>query len=127
MDRPVLDFYSFLSARWEVKKGAYKDIPIEVYYDPKHPYNVDRMIQATARARKPRASSTTGWTSAYSHAGLRARKPTKRSCLERHHITREDPVVTVVVDEVPYEAGLDPYNKLIDRVSVDNRKRVTLQ
>jgi ABC-type transport system involved in multi-copper enzyme maturation permease subunit len=50
MDRPMLDFYSFLSARWEVKKGVYKDIPIEVYYDPKHPYNVERMIQATQKS-----------------------------------------------------------------------------
>src|SRR4249919_1383579 len=50
MDRPMLDFYSFLSARWQVRKGAYKEIPIEVYYDPKHPYNVERMIQATQKA-----------------------------------------------------------------------------
>jgi len=50
MDRPMLDFYSYLSARWLVKKGYYKDIPIEVYYDPKHPYNVDRMIQAAQKS-----------------------------------------------------------------------------
>ena len=30
------------------------------------------------------------------------------------------------VKQQPYEAGFDPYNKLIDRVSTDNRKRVTL-
>jgi aminopeptidase N len=47
--------------------------------------------------------------------------------LQRHHITTEDPKVTVTVDELPYEAGFDPYNKLIDRVSDDNRKRVTLR
>ena len=47
--------------------------------------------------------------------------------LKRHHVTSEDPVITVVVDEAPYEAGLDPYNKLIDRVSDDNRKRVSVQ
>lgn len=46
MDRPMLDFYAFLSAKWKVKKGMYKDIPIEIYYDPAHPYNVDRMIQS---------------------------------------------------------------------------------
>ena len=50
MDRPMLDFYSFLSARWLVKTGAYNGIPIEVYYDAKHPYNVDRMIEATQKA-----------------------------------------------------------------------------
>ncbi len=50
MDRPMLNFYAFLSARWQVKKGHYKDIPIEVYYDPKHPFNVDRMIEASRKA-----------------------------------------------------------------------------
>jgi ABC-type transport system involved in multi-copper enzyme maturation permease subunit len=50
MDRPMLDFYSYLSARWLVKKGMYRDVPIEVYYDPKHPYNVDRMIQAAQKS-----------------------------------------------------------------------------
>jgi hypothetical protein len=46
--------------------------------------------------------------------------------LQRHHITAEHPKLTVVVDAPPYEAGFDPYNKLIDRVSSDNRKRVAL-
>ncbi|MEO8366588.1 MAG: M1 family aminopeptidase, partial [Pseudoxanthomonas sp.] len=55
MDRPMLDFYAFLSARWLVKKGEYtgvagKRIPIEIYYDPKHAYNVERMIQATQKS-----------------------------------------------------------------------------
>jgi hypothetical protein len=47
--------------------------------------------------------------------------------LQRHRVTRVDPVVTVVVDGEPYEAGFDPNNKLIDRVSADNRRRVSLQ
>jgi hypothetical protein len=50
MDRPMLNFYSYLSARWQLKKGKYKDIPIEIYYDPKHPYNVDRMIEAIQKS-----------------------------------------------------------------------------
>lgn len=50
MDRPMLNFYSYLSARWQVKKGKYKDIPIEVYYDAKHPFNVDRMIEAVQKS-----------------------------------------------------------------------------
>ncbi len=50
MDRPMLNFYAYLSARWQVKKARYKDIPIEIYYDPKHPYNVDRMIEAVQKS-----------------------------------------------------------------------------
>jgi ABC-2 type transport system permease protein len=46
---PILGFWSYLSARYQVKKGTWKAadgtiIPIEIYYDAKHPYNVDRMI-----------------------------------------------------------------------------------
>lgn len=47
--------------------------------------------------------------------------------LQRRRVTAENPIVTVVVDGLPYEAGFDPYNKLIDRVSSDNRKKVSLQ
>ncbi len=50
MDRPMLNFYSYLSARWQVKKGKYNDIPIEVYYDAKHPYNVDKMIESVQKS-----------------------------------------------------------------------------
>jgi len=50
MDRPMLNFYAFLSARWQVRRGEYKGVPIEIYYDPKHAYNVDRMIAAVQRS-----------------------------------------------------------------------------
>jgi aminopeptidase N len=46
--------------------------------------------------------------------------------LQRHRITTAEPTLKVVVDALPYEAGFDPYNKLIDRVSTDNRKKVSL-
>jgi aminopeptidase N len=46
--------------------------------------------------------------------------------LKRHRIVSGQPKISVVVDAEPYEAGFDPYNKLIDRVSADNRKRVSL-
>jgi aminopeptidase N len=38
-----------------------------------------------------------------------------------------DSTITVVVDGKPYEAGIDPFNELIDRVSDDNRAQVTIQ
>ncbi|MGZ5084249.1 MAG: M1 family metallopeptidase, partial [Usitatibacter sp.] len=49
MDVPILNFYSFLSARYAVKRDAWhgadgKDVPIEIYYQPGHEYNLDRMI-----------------------------------------------------------------------------------
>jgi aminopeptidase N len=47
--------------------------------------------------------------------------------LQRLHVTTAAPTITVTVERLPSEAGFDPYNKLIDRVSDDNRKQVTLQ
>lgn len=38
-----------------------------------------------------------------------------------------DSTITVTVDGKPYEAGIDPFNELVDRVSDDNRARVTIQ
>lgn len=58
--------------------------------------------------------------------GPRARKPTRRCCTCSVTASPEHPEFTVVVDTLPYEAGFDPYNKLIDRVSMGNRKRVAL-
>lgn len=50
MEQPMLDFYSVLSARYSVAKGDYKGLPIEIFYDAKHPYNVQRMIEATQKS-----------------------------------------------------------------------------
>jgi len=35
-------------------------------------------------------------------------------------------VVTITVKEKPFDVGVDPYNKMIDRVSSDNRKEVSV-
>ncbi len=54
MDRPILNFFSFLSARWAVKKDVWhpgqENVAIEIYYDPAHAYNVDRMIDSTKKS-----------------------------------------------------------------------------
>lgn len=50
MDRPMLPFFAYLSAQWQVKKGDWHGLPIEIYFDPKHGYNVDRMIWAIEKS-----------------------------------------------------------------------------
>ena len=50
MDAPMMPFAAWLSARWAVKKSDWNGMPIEVYYDPKHAYNVDRMIEASKKS-----------------------------------------------------------------------------
>jgi len=50
MDQKMMPFFAYLSANWQVKKGDWNGIPIEVYHDPKHGYNVERMIEATRKS-----------------------------------------------------------------------------
>ncbi len=50
MDRPMVPFFTYLSARYEVKKAEWQGLPIEIYYDKKHPYNLDNMIAGTQDA-----------------------------------------------------------------------------
>ncbi len=42
-EAPVLPFFSVQSARYEVSRETYKGIDIAVYYDARHPWNVERM------------------------------------------------------------------------------------
>lgn len=46
VDRPSQNFYSFISARYEVARKKWKDVDIEVYYDQQHAYNVELMLDA---------------------------------------------------------------------------------
>ena len=50
MDAPMLPFAAWLSARWAVKKSDWNGMPIEVYHDPRHSWNVDRMIEASKKS-----------------------------------------------------------------------------
>jgi aminopeptidase N len=50
MDKPILDFFSFQSARYAVKRDRWQGVALEVYYDPQHAYNVDRMIDAMKKS-----------------------------------------------------------------------------
>jgi len=45
--------------------------------------------------------------------------------LEKRKITQEKQTFEVIVDQMPARAGIDPYNKLIDRISDDNMIDVT--
>lgn len=67
MDVPMLNFYSFLSARYAVKRDAWKGVEIEVFHHPGHEYNVDRMI----RAVKESLDYYTRWFGPYQHGQVR--------------------------------------------------------
>ena len=56
MDCKILNFYSFLSARYEVKRDKWmepstgKSVAIEIYYNKGHEYNLDRMIKGIKKS-----------------------------------------------------------------------------
>jgi len=58
MDKPMLNFYSIVSARYEVlrdqwhgnNKGSGNSIDLEIYYHKKHDYNLDRMMNGMKRS-----------------------------------------------------------------------------
>jgi hypothetical protein len=46
--------------------------------------------------------------------------------LEKRTVPDGDSSIAITVAGEPFEAGIDPYNKLIDRLCDDNRMRVTI-
>src|SRR5262245_40910605 len=48
-DTKIVNFYSFISGRYEVRRDKWNDVSIEVYYDRKHEYNIERMIESTKK------------------------------------------------------------------------------
>ena len=46
LDHPSINFYSFISARYEVASDEWNGIRTEVYYHPEHPWNVPNMMQS---------------------------------------------------------------------------------
>ncbi|MBC7894126.1 MAG: hypothetical protein H7066_01870, partial [Cytophagaceae bacterium] len=42
--QPMLAFYSFLSARYEVRREEWNGVALEVYYHKGHAFNVERMV-----------------------------------------------------------------------------------
>lgn len=50
VDHPSQNFYSFISANYEVAKRKWNDVDIEVYYDSKHSVNIEKMLDAVERS-----------------------------------------------------------------------------
>ena len=95
-------------------------------------YEVSLDLHAAKLYASGRGTESPGKLGDWIEVGVFAQGPSGKEAdekvlyLKRVYITQENPKLVVVVDQLPYEAGFDPYNKLIDRVSTDNRKRVTL-
>lgn len=46
MQQPMLNFFSYLSARYAVKSEEASGVKVSVYYNPAHAWNVDRMLES---------------------------------------------------------------------------------
>lgn len=50
MDAPILHFYSYLSARYEVHRDEHDGVAVEIYHHPGHDYNVERMVDGIKKS-----------------------------------------------------------------------------
>jgi len=66
-ERPIPKFFAFLSARYTVRRDAWKGTAIEVFHHPGHEYNVDRMLGAVRKTLDYMTESF----SPYQHHGVR--------------------------------------------------------
>ena len=92
----------------------------KIYYGDR---KIDSISYKTDEMRKPEYSV---YLSDYIDLGIFGEKDEKETeiYLEKHKINSINNKVTIVVDEEPKEVGIDPYNKLIDTNSEDNRKKI---
>lgn len=50
LDHFALNFYSFLSARYQVERTKWNDMDVEVYYLKEHPWNVPKMVRSVEKS-----------------------------------------------------------------------------
>ncbi len=50
LDKKSLNFYSFISAKYEVARKKWNGIDLEVYYDKQHAYNVPNMLKSMEKS-----------------------------------------------------------------------------
>src|SRR4029453_2160779 len=49
-EEPILPNFCFTSARYKVARDRWNDVTLEIYYDPKHPFNIAAMMATAKRA-----------------------------------------------------------------------------
>ncbi|WP_114395635.1 M1 family aminopeptidase [Oleisolibacter albus] len=67
MDAPILNFYSWLSARYSVARDSWNGVDLSVYYHEPHAWNVPRMLDAMKKS----LAYFSGAFSPYQHRQMR--------------------------------------------------------
>ena len=60
----------------------------------------------------------------FTEQDVKGKKKEVELYLQKHKITQINNKITLIVDKKPTEVGVDPYNKLIDTQSEDNRRKL---
>ncbi|MCP4546332.1 MAG: hypothetical protein GY835_07695 [bacterium] len=50
MDSPILNFFSYVSADYAVRRDTWNDVALEIYYQEGHEYNLERMMKGMKSA-----------------------------------------------------------------------------
>jgi ABC-type transport system involved in multi-copper enzyme maturation permease subunit len=50
LDHPSMNFYSFISGRYQVAREEWNGVKVEVYHIPEHAWNVPRMVSAVKKS-----------------------------------------------------------------------------
>src|SRR5579872_6131546 len=50
LDHPSMNFYSFISANYEVARDSWNGVKLEVYYDKEHAWNVPKMLNSMRKS-----------------------------------------------------------------------------
>jgi len=104
MDTPIVNFYSIQSGQYTVARDRWNDVTIEVYYHPRHGFNVERIMESV---RKSLEYYTT-WFGPYQFRQVRIIEfPAYR------HFAQSFP------NTIPYSESAEFINDLRDKDNVD--------
>jgi len=96
---------------------------------PDHKFKVSLTVQARKVKADGNGNETPTSLNDYIEVGVFNGKKNEEQplYLKREKLTKEQNSFEIVVDEEPTRAGIDPYNKLVDRIADDNMIDVTRQ
>jgi aminopeptidase N len=99
-----------------------KALTATVTQTPDHKYKVELAVQARKSKADENGSESPMPLNDYIDVGVFTGKKDQEKplYLEKKKLTQEHQTFEIIVDQPPTRAGIDPYNKLIDRASDDN-------
>ena len=119
--RPELQYY-ITDAFESIVLYDNRAVTAAVTQTPDHKYKVTFTVQSRKLKSDGSGNETPMALSDYIDIGVFAGKKDEEKPLDlkKEKITQANQTFEIVVDQMPTRAGIDPYNKLIDRIPDDN-------